>query len=173
MLIVAETWIGNVFARKQTRGCRFVLPLLVKTLYVLIYFILYIFYQEYSKNNHSHKTKIFCKRFFTFNFAGNAWQPAGLSRGDSKAGDMESGERYLSNSTPVDYRVSYIDKKCLGNLNQLFHSVLSRYIMKTAWSTMMSPRDKMHIIELSVAKEHLYIQHECIFECMIMFWNQN
>ena len=173
MLIVAETWIGNVFARKQTRCCRFFLPLLVKPIYVLIYFILYIFYQEYSKNNHSHKTKIFCKRFFTFNFAGNARQPGVLSRGDSKAGDMESGERDLSNSPPVDYRVSYIDKKCLGNLNQLFHSVLSRYIMKTARSTMMSPRDKMHIIELSVAKEHLYIQHECIFECMIMFCNQN
>ena len=116
---------------------------------------------------------MFCKIFVTTKFAGNARQPAGLSRGDSKAGDMESGERYLSNSSPVDYRVSYIDKKCLGNLNQLFHSFLSRYIMKTARSTMMSPRDKMHIIELSVAKEHLYIQHECIFECMIMFWNQN
>ena len=63
-------------------------------------------------------------KFFTFNFAGNARQPGGLSRGDSKAGDMESVERDLSNSPPVDYRVSYIDKKCLGNLNQLFHSFL-------------------------------------------------
>jgi len=111
--------------------------------------------------------------FFTSNFAGNARQPAGLSRGDSKAGYMESGERDLSNSRPVDYRVSYIDMKCLGNLNQLFHSFLSIYIMKTARSTMMSPRDKMPIIELSMAKEHLYIQLECIFQCMIMLWNQN
>ena len=119
------------------------------------------------------KQKYSVKIFFTSKFAGNARQQAGWSRGDSKAGDMESGERDLSDSPSVDYRVSYIDKKCLGNLNQLFHSFLSRYIMKTARSTMMSPRDKMHIIELSVSKEHLYIQHECIFECMIMFWNQN
>ena len=76
---------------------------------------------------------------------------------------MEVGERDFSNSPPVDYRVSYIDRKCLGNLNQSFHSFLSRYIMKTARSTMMSPRDKMHIIELSVAKEYLYLRHECIF----------
>ena len=147
--------------------------LFVKTIYVLLYFVLYIFHQEYSKNSRSHETKILCKIFFTSNFAGNARQPAGLSRGDSKAGGMESGERDLSNSPPVDYRVSYIDMKCLGNLNQLFHSFLSIYIMKTARSTMMSPRDKMHVIELLVAKEHLYIHLKGIFQCIIMLCNQN
>ena len=45
--------------------------------------------------------------------------------------------------------------------------------MKTARSTMMSPRDKMHVIELLVAKEHLYIHLKGIFQCIIMLCNQN
>ena len=93
MLIVAETWIGNVFARKRTRSYRFFLFLWVKIIYVFLYFILYIFHEEYSKNSRNHETKIFCKIFFTSKFEDNARQPAGLLREDSKAGDMESGER--------------------------------------------------------------------------------
>ena len=38
---------------------------------------------------------------------------------------------------------------------------------------MMSPRDKMHIIELSVTRENIYIQLEHIFQSVIMFKNQN
>ena len=38
---------------------------------------------------------------------------------------------------------------------------------------MMSPRDKMHIIELSVMRENIYIQFERIFQSVIMFKNQN
>ena len=66
-----------------------------------------------------------------------------------------------------------MDKKCLGNINQIFYSLLWKYIMKTARSTMMSPRDKMHVIELLVAKEHLYIHLKGIFQCIIMLCNQN
>ena len=38
---------------------------------------------------------------------------------------------------------------------------------------MMSPRDKMHIIELSVTREYISIQLERIFQSVIMFKNQN
>ena len=38
---------------------------------------------------------------------------------------------------------------------------------------MMSPRDKMHIIELSVTREYISIQLERIFQSVIMFKNHN
>ena len=38
---------------------------------------------------------------------------------------------------------------------------------------MMSPCDKMLVIELSVAKDILYIQFECIFHCTKMVCNEN
>ena len=86
---------------------------------------------------------------------------------------MENEERDLSRFEYVYFRVSFMDKKCLGNINQIFYSLLWKYIMKTARSTMMSPRDKMHVIELLVAKEHLYIHLKGIFQCIIMLCNQN
>ena len=44
-------------------------------------------------------------------------------------------------------------KKCLVNLHQILHICEWRYIRKTPWTTIMSPCDKMLIIEFSVAKD--------------------
>ena len=38
---------------------------------------------------------------------------------------------------------------------------------------MMSPRDKIHIIELLVTQEGFFIQLNVFFQCDIMFKNQN
>ena len=60
-----------------------------------------------------------------------------------------------------------MDKKCLGNLNGIFHSFSWRYFTKNPRATMMSPRDKIHIIELSVIREGLFVQLYVFFNVIL------
>ena len=51
-----------------------------------------------QQNFHNYKLDYFLENSFNLNFVGNTRQSAGFTQWDTKAGVMENGERFVSNS---------------------------------------------------------------------------